>query len=155
MSKLFPIKLLSIILLIFVSCNQEEKKIYDYDYRCGDFYANGELVFHTYTFCSIVPIDFYDYYKKGYWEFYGAERKMIASANFNHKQVEVHDGGCPYTIIEVTTSDLKNYSEIHNDSIILSKIENCFSVELKNGKSKLLQEKKSAELINMNWNGLK
>ncbi len=151
--KSFPIKLFALIILFSFSCIQEEK-VYDYQYLCGDFYANGELGFHSYIFCSVVPIENDYFYKKGYWEFYDKKGGLIASSYFRPQKVTYPGGGCPYDLIEVTVTSLKNHSKIHNDSVILSKIENCFSVELKNGKSKLLQEKEPAEILNINWNGL-
>jgi len=152
--KSFPTKLLSIILLLTSSCIQkEEEKIYDYQYRCGDFHAIGELGFHSYTFCGIVPIEYDYFYKKGYWEFFNKAETLVASAYFYPQEVTLWGGGCEYRLIQVTPTQLKNNSKIYSDSLILSKIENCFTIELKNGKSKLLQNNKSSNVIHIDSNG--
>ena len=154
--KSFSIQLLVFTIFFFFSCTHEKEEIYDYQYRCGDFYAEGEFGFHTYDFCSIVLEKISYSYKKGNWKFYDLKGKIVASIYFTPIEVVGYGGGCPpYKLIETSVTNLKVHSKIYSDSIISSKIENCFAVELENGKSKLLQEKEPAEILNINWNGLK
>lgn len=104
--KFFQLLFLGLTFIFLESCSNENNKLQriskeppiEAEFRCGKFYASGNVVLSSYTFCSIIPIEVDYYYKKGKWTFWNQNNNKIAEGIFNNNLITKDGiGGCPYS----------------------------------------------------------
>ena len=91
--------LFAIITLLAVSCVNDENDIRpkEANMMCDKFYAKGQKVFDTFTFCSTMPVVNEYSYRKGEWTYWNKEGNLIARGIFKTEIRKIDDhGGCTY-----------------------------------------------------------